>query len=125
MRALSPEMRGLFKVDWSNAVLCWLATISPKGVPNVTPKELFASAADDRLLIADIMSSNSVGNIRSNAVVCVGFVDEFRQRGFKVVGTATIVGGRDPSFAELARDLAARAGNAFNIRNLIAPKLIE
>ena len=52
------------KTDLKNSVLCWLATVDPTGVPNVTPEEIFASDGDDRVVIADIASSNSVRNIR-------------------------------------------------------------
>lgn len=119
MENMSPDPLELFKLEASTAVLCWLATISPEGVPNVTPKEVFAASDDGKLLIADIMSSNSVNNIRSNPAVCVSFVDVFRQRGFKIVGTATIVSRRAPEFVALAGDLIARAGSSFTIRNLI------
>jgi predicted pyridoxine 5'-phosphate oxidase superfamily flavin-nucleotide-binding protein len=32
------------RIDIQNSVLCWLATVDEKGVPNVTPKEIFARA---------------------------------------------------------------------------------
>ena len=49
------------KTDIENSVLCWLATVDTAGVPNVSPKEIFDSYNDDRIVIADIASSNSVG----------------------------------------------------------------
>ena len=47
-------------------VLCWLATVSEKGVPNVSPKELFIFEREKQLLIANIASPQSVKNIRAN-----------------------------------------------------------
>jgi len=79
------------RTDIENSVLCWLATVDAAGVPNVSPKEIFDSYNDDRIVIADIASSNSVRNIRAHPAVCVSFIDVFRQRGFKIVGTATII----------------------------------
>jgi len=52
-------------------VLCWLATVSEKGVPNVSPKELFIFEQEKQLLIANIASPQSVKNIRANPQVYV------------------------------------------------------
>ncbi len=106
--------------DMQNAVLCWLATVDRHGVPNVTPKEIFANCGDDRLVIADIASSHSVRNIQSHPQVCVSFVDVFRQRGFKITGRAVIVRPEEPSYRDLGRDLLKMAGTDFPVRNIIA-----
>ena len=108
------------RTDIENSVLCWLATVGADGTPNVTPKEIFASHGEDRIVIADIASSHSVGNIRAHPKVCVSFVDVFRQRGFKITGTATIVAPGDAAFAELAEDLLRLAGPDFPIRHVIS-----
>ncbi|WP_274423291.1 pyridoxamine 5'-phosphate oxidase family protein [Chelativorans sp. YIM 93263] len=42
------------RTDIANSVLCWLATVDSEGIPNVTPKEIFTSYSDDRIIIADI-----------------------------------------------------------------------
>lgn len=60
-----------------NAVLCWLATVDEDGMPNVSPKELFKHADDDRIIIAVVASSQSVRNISHTPSVCVSFVDVF------------------------------------------------
>ena len=36
------------------SVLCWLATVDAKGQPNVSPKEVFALARENRWLMAHI-----------------------------------------------------------------------
>lgn len=99
------------------SVLCWLATIGRDGAPNVSPKEIFCAAGEDWLAIADIASPNSVANIRANPQVCVSFVDVFRQKGFKLHGTAQLIGRRDPGFAEAAAGLVRLAGPAFPVRH--------
>jgi uncharacterized protein len=72
-------------------VLCWLATVDAAGVPNVSPKAIFDHYNDDRIIIADIASSDCVRNIQAHPAVCVSFIDVFRQRGFKMIGQATII----------------------------------
>lgn len=106
-----------------SSVLCWLATVDPTGVPNVTPKEMFAAFGDKRLNIADIASSNSVTNVRGNPNVCVSFVDVFRERGFKIVGKAEIIEPEDDRFPEYATDLLRMAGTLFTVRNVITVEI--
>ena len=38
------------------SVLCWLATVSADGIPNVSPKEAFLHDGEGRLLVANIAS---------------------------------------------------------------------
>ncbi|KZN39715.1 pyridoxamine 5'-phosphate oxidase family protein [Pseudoalteromonas luteoviolacea] len=75
----------------NKSVLCWLATVGEDLVPNVSPKEVFTLISEDILLIANIASPISEGNILVNSNVCVSLVDVFEQRGFKVKGTADVI----------------------------------
>lgn len=108
------------RADIDNAVLCWLATVDADGVPNVTPKEIFAAHGEAMLVIADIQSAGSVRNIGFNPHVCVSFVDVFRQRGFKIIGTARIVAPDAEEFPSLSADLVRLAAPDFQVRNVIA-----
>lgn len=114
------KLNDAVRADIGNAVLCWLATVAADGTPNVTPKEIFAGYGDDHIVVADIASSNTVRNIRSNPKVCVSFVDVFRQKGFKITGTADIVGRDDPAFPVIGAALLEKAGPDFPIRNVIS-----
>jgi predicted pyridoxine 5'-phosphate oxidase superfamily flavin-nucleotide-binding protein len=102
-----------------NAVLCWLATASPDGMPNVSPKEIFSFYDDETLVVADIMSPNTVRNIKANPKVCASFIDVFRQKGFKLEGDATLIAHGEPTFEEFGKDLLAMAEDAFPIRHVI------
>ncbi|HWK67794.1 MAG TPA: pyridoxamine 5'-phosphate oxidase family protein [Rhizobiaceae bacterium] len=105
--------------EMDRAVLCWLATVSDDGSPNVSPKEIFAAYGDDAVVIADIASPVSVSNVRSQPTVCVSFVDIFRQRGFKITGEAKVVDRDDTGFENYASALLSKAGDAFVIRHVI------
>ena len=48
------------------SVLCWFATVSIDGVPNVSPKEVFAVLDETSLVVADIASPVTVRNLRNN-----------------------------------------------------------
>ncbi|WP_337267470.1 pyridoxamine 5'-phosphate oxidase family protein [Oryzifoliimicrobium ureilyticus] len=115
-----PKINQAMRTDIENSVLCWLATVGGEGTPNVTPKEIFSSFGDDRIVIADIASTNSVRNIRAHPSVCVSFIDVFRQRGFKLTGTATIIGPGEAEFFVQGEKLLAMAGADYPIRHLIS-----
>lgn len=101
-----------------NCVLCWLATASNDGQPNVSPKELFGYYEDD-LVIAHIASPQSIKNIRQNPKVCVSFIDIFVQKGYQLKGTAKIIGKDDPSFDIVGFKLLEMAGENYPIQSLI------
>ena len=100
-------------------VLCWLATATNDGTPNVSPKEMFVPHGEDCVLIANIASPNSVANIARNPSVCVSFVDVFKQKGFKIRGTATLVATSDPAFHSLLAEIHQRGGEDFPVRSII------
>ena len=108
----------------ARSVLCWLATVDATGQPNTTPKEVFAVADDDHLVIANIASPGSAANLAAHPKVCVSFVDVFRQKGFKVVGVAADVAPDDPAFARWVAPLRALAGDRFPIRSVFVVRAV-
>ena len=111
------------KTSINESVLCWLATANARGEPNVSPKEMFVSYGDDRLVIANIASPRSVANISENPSVCVSFVDIFKQKGFKLRGSARIVERSDKRFESLLQELHKVGGEAFPVRSIIEIQL--
>lgn len=114
------KINDAMRTDIANSVLCWLATVDSTGTPNVTPKEIFSAYGDDRIIVADIASTNTVRNIRSHPSVCVSFIDVFRQRGFKVTGQAIIIGSDHPDYPVVGAQVLEMAGTDFPVRNLIS-----
>lgn len=107
------------------SVLCWLATVDEQGQPNVSPKEVFALLPPRSVAIANIASPTSVRNVRHNARVCVSFVDVFVQKGYKLTGTARVIGPADPDYARWAAPLVAMAGRHFTILGVIAVDVLS
>lgn len=101
------------------SVLSWLATASADGQPNVSPKEIFAAAGASRVVIANIASPGSVRNIEENPHVCLSFVDVFRQKGYKLIGTAVNVRKANPRFAALSEPLIKLTKGVFPIHSVI------
>lgn len=101
------------------SVLCWLATVSSDGQPNVSPKEIFAVHDDHHLVIAEIASPNTLANLASNSKACCSFVDVFRQRGFKLTGEIEVVPPSDDRFPALTKPLEAMTKGVFPIRHVM------
>ena len=81
-----------------DSVLCWLATSSSKGVPNVSPKEVFCHYGENRIIIANIASPGSKRNIIENPCICLSVVDILVQKGFQLKGTGEVIDASNPEF---------------------------
>lgn len=101
------------------ATLCWLATVDGAGQPNVSPKEIFAVFDAQHLVIAHIASPTSVRNLRARDRVCVSFIDIFVQKGWKIIGSARLLGRHEASYTQWVAPLAPKAGPRFPIHGVI------
>lgn len=106
------------------SVLCWLATADENGQPNVSPKEIFAVADDEHIVVANIASPGTAKNIRVNAKACLSFIDVFVQKGFKVIGIATDVEPSAPEFSKWAEPLRTMVGDRFPISSVFVIRAI-
>ena len=116
------------------SVLCWLATANNKGIPNVSPKEIFSSY-NDKIIVANIASPQTVKNIKVNENVCISFIDILVQKGFQLKGTARIVTLSDIEFTNMETILNKMTEGKFpfstiteitikEVKKIIAPKYI-
>ena len=101
------------------SVLCWLATVTKDSTPNVSPKQIFTAYGDQHLLIANIASPGSVRNVKAVPDVCVSFVDIFVGRGYKLIGTAEVLGKNDPGYEELHAPLFELASADYPILSIL------
>lgn len=92
--------------------LSYVATVTPDGKPNLSPKASLRVWDDDHLAFIDIASPNTVRNLRSNPHVEVNIVDPLRRRGYRFKGTAEIVQQGD-IFTTMAEELWAREGRQY------------
>jgi predicted pyridoxine 5'-phosphate oxidase superfamily flavin-nucleotide-binding protein len=73
--------------------LGFVATVTPDGRPNLSPKGTTRLWDDERLFFADIASPGTVANLRANPHVEVNVVDPILRKGFRFKGTATVYTG--------------------------------
>lgn len=119
MKTKTPILSTAIRDAARRSVLCWLATVDADGQPNVSPKEVWAIADDQHVVVAHIASPVTARNIRQLPQVCLSFVDVWVQKGFKLLGIAHEVRDLDPAFAAWAAPLLTMVGERFVIRSVL------
>lgn len=94
-------------------------TVNATGHPNVSPKEIFAVFDAQHLVIAHIASPTSARNLRARDRVCVSFIDIFVQKGWKIIGSARLLGRDEAGYMHWVAPLALKAGPRFPIHGVI------
>jgi len=120
MGILTPEMKAA--VDAIR--LCFVATCSPEGSPNVSPKGSLTVWDDDHLAFADIASPQTVKNLKKNPKLEINTVDQISRRGFRFKGTAEILES-GPVFDHVANDIWTREGREVPIRAVVKVRVTE
>ena len=129
------ELTAEIKQYIDQSVLCWLATVSANGIPNVSPKEIFNYYKKNTIIVANIASPQTVRNIGQNKNVCVSFIDILVQKGFQIKGTAEIIKKTDLEFKAMEKILTGMTGGKFpfstitkitieQAKPIIAPKYV-
>ena len=70
--------------------LCFAATVSPDGKPNLSPKGTIRVWDDTHLFFCDIASPNTRRNLESNPWIELNVVDPISRRGYRFLGRATL-----------------------------------
>jgi predicted pyridoxine 5'-phosphate oxidase superfamily flavin-nucleotide-binding protein len=90
MGILTDEMKRVV----TDIQLCYAATVTRDGKPNLSPKGSITVLGDDELGFADLASPGTIENLRHNPAIELNVVDPFTRRGFRFKGRAEVV--RDP-----------------------------
>ena len=79
--------------------LAFMATVSPDGTPNLSPKGSIRVWDDDHLMFADLRSPNTIANLGSNPAIEINVVDQTLRKGYRFKGTANIL-NEGPTFEQ-------------------------
>src|SRR5437899_7123895 len=71
--------------------LGFIATVTPDGRPNLSPKGTTAAFDDAHLVFADICSPNTIANLRSNPAIEINVVYPVLRKGYRFKGAATVL----------------------------------
>lgn len=75
--------------------LCFAATVTPDGRPNLSPKGTIRVWDDRHLFFCDIASPQTRRNLEHNPWIELNVVDGLSRRGYRFFGTATLHRGND------------------------------
>lgn len=68
-----------------------VATVTPDGLPRVSPKATFVILDDQTLAFGNLRSPGTLANLRANPAVEVCFTDILHRRALRVTGRAEIL----------------------------------
>ena len=98
--------------------LCYVATVTPDGKPNLSPKGSLRVMDDEHLAFADIMSPATIRNLRGNPNIEVNMVDPFLRRGYRFKGGAQIV-TEGETYDLVANELWDREGRQYPVNAVV------
>jgi predicted pyridoxine 5'-phosphate oxidase superfamily flavin-nucleotide-binding protein len=102
--------------------LCYVATVTPEGKPNLSPKGSLKVLDDEHLAFADIMSPATMRNLKTNPAIEVNLVDPFLRRGYRFKGTCEI--HREGAvFDSVANELWVREGRQYPVNAVVRIKV--
>lgn len=71
--------------------LAFVATASPDGTPNLSPKGTIVALDDERIAFLDLRSPGTVANLRANPAIEINVVDQVARKGYRFRGRAEVV----------------------------------
>ena len=98
--------------------LCYVATVTPEGRPNLSPKGSLRVVDEDHIAFADIMSPATMRNLRSNPYIEVNLVHPFLRRGYRFKGRAEIA-TEGPIYDLVANELWQREGRQYPVNAVV------
>lgn len=111
---ITPDMRALVRA----AHLCFAATVSPDGRPNLSPKGTIRVWDDRHLYFLDIASPNTRANLAHNPWIELNVVDQLSRRGYRFAGRATVL--RSGSvYEEAVRRVVDEEGRAYPVASVV------
>ena len=90
--------------EFMKGKLGWVATASPDGLPNVTPKGTIRVLDDQTLVFADLFSVKTRANLMANPKVAVTVIDREKGQGYQFKGTAELLDS-GPVYEQVAAEL--------------------
>ncbi len=81
--------------------LGYVASVSPDGRPNLSPKGTFVIVDDDMIAFAEMRSPATIANVKVNPEVEINFVDILSRKGIRIRGQAQIHAKGSENYAGL------------------------
>lgn len=102
---LTPDMRAVIKA----AHLCFAATVTPDGRPNLSPKGTIGVWDDTHLFFLDLASPGTRANLAGNPWLELNVVEQLSRRGYRFAGRATVHMQGTPEYEDGVRRIHGAA----------------
>ena len=87
MSVISSEIKSFL----NSQKLGYVATVSPDGNPNISPKGTIISWTSDLLAFANIRSPDTMSNLKINSAMEINVIDPLSRKGYLFIGTGKII----------------------------------
>ena len=87
LSVITPEI----KTFLHSQKLGYVATVSPDGKPNISPKGTIISWTSDLLAFANIRSPDTMSNLKINSAMEINVIDPLSRKGYLFIGTGKII----------------------------------
>lgn len=88
---LTPDMKAVIH----SQKLCYVATVTADGKPNLSPKGTLRVYGGDTLFFCDLGSPNTRKNLTTNPYMEINVVDILSRRGYRFFGQASVITSGD------------------------------
>ena len=107
---LTSDMRAVVQ----SAHLCFAATVTPGGMPNVSPKGTVRVWDHAHLYFLDLASPGTRANVAHAPWMELNVVDQTSRRGYRFFGRAALHGPGSPVYDEATARVVAEEGHAYD-----------
>ena len=114
MGVITPDMRAVIQA----AHLCFAATVTPDGRPNLSPKGTIRVWDDDHIFFLDIFSPGTRANLQINPFIEVNVVEQLSRRGYRFFGRAELHSG-DEIYREATNRIYGEEGAKYPVEAVV------
>ncbi len=118
MGMLNDDMKKLL----AECRLTYVATVTPDGRPNLSPKASTKVLDDNHLVFVDIASPNTIRNLKANPYIEVNVVDNLRRRGYRFKGVAEVL-TEGELYKTVAEDFWTREGRQYPANGIVTIRI--
>jgi predicted pyridoxine 5'-phosphate oxidase superfamily flavin-nucleotide-binding protein len=112
---ISADMRAIVQ----SAHLCFAATVTPDGRPNLSPKGTVRVFDDAHLFFLDIASPRTRANLAHAPWMELNVVDQLSRRGYRFFGTATLHAPGSATYDEATARVFAEEGTTYPVATVV------
>jgi hypothetical protein len=91
MYLITPEIKNFL----NQQNLGYVATVSPSGMPNISPKGTIIGWDSETLAFANIRSPDTIDNLKNNPNIEINVIDPILRKGYLFSGVCTILSSGD------------------------------